>query len=48
MPNDEILTSAVVDSWKLAIKRFDKMLGNFTDEQLQISPRILHATGLQS
>jgi hypothetical protein len=35
MTNDEILTGAVVDSWKLVIKRFDKMLGDFTDEQLQ-------------
>lgn len=35
MTNDEILTGAVVDSWKLVIKRFDKMLGNFADEQLQ-------------
>jgi hypothetical protein len=35
MTNDEILTVSVVDSWKLVIKRFDKMLGNFTDEQLQ-------------
>jgi DinB superfamily len=35
MTNDEILTGAVVDSWKLVIKRFDKMLGNFTDEHLQ-------------
>jgi hypothetical protein len=40
MTNDEILTGAVVDSWKLVIKRIDKMLGNFTDEQLQqeVSP----------
>ena len=35
MTHDEVLTAAVVDSWKLVIKRFDKLLGNFTDEQLQ-------------
>ena len=35
MTNDKILTATVVDSWKLVIKRFDKTLGNFTDEQLQ-------------
>jgi hypothetical protein len=35
MTNDKILAVTVGDSWKLAIKRFDKMLGNFTDEQLQ-------------
>jgi hypothetical protein len=35
MTHDEILIAAVVDAWKLVIKRFDKMLDNFTDEQLQ-------------
>jgi hypothetical protein len=35
MTNDEILTGAVVDSWKLVIRGFDKVLCNFTDEQLQ-------------
>ena len=35
MTNEEILTGSVLDSWKLVIKRFDKMLSNFTDEQLQ-------------
>lgn len=35
MTNDEILVIAVIDSWKLVLKRFDKMLGNFTDDQLQ-------------
>ena len=35
MTNDEILAVTVVGSWKLVIKRFDKLLGNFTDEQLQ-------------
>jgi hypothetical protein len=35
MTNDKILTATVVDSWKLVIKRFDKILGDFTDEQLQ-------------
>ena len=35
MTNDEILVVTVVDCWKLVLKRFDKMLGNFTDEQLQ-------------
>ena len=35
MTNDEILVVTVVDCWKLVLKRFDKMLGNFTDDQLQ-------------
>jgi hypothetical protein len=35
MTNDEILTGTVVDSWKLVIKRFDEVLGHFTDDQLQ-------------
>ena len=35
MTNDEILVVTVVECWKLALKRFDKMLGNFTDDQLQ-------------
>jgi hypothetical protein len=41
MTNDEILVVTVVDCWKLVLKRFDKMLCNFTDDQLQqeVAPR---------
>lgn len=35
MTNDEILSITVLNSWKLAISRFDKTLGELTDEQLQ-------------
>jgi hypothetical protein len=35
MKDDEILTITVLNSWKLAISRFDKILGDLTDEQLQ-------------
>jgi hypothetical protein len=35
MTNDEILSATVLNSWKLAINRFDKILGDFTDDQLQ-------------
>jgi hypothetical protein len=35
MTNDEILRITVFNSWKLVISRFDKTLGELTDEQLQ-------------
>lgn len=35
MTNDEILSITVLNSWKLIISRFDKALGDLTDEQLQ-------------
>jgi hypothetical protein len=35
MTNDEILSITVLNSWKLVISRFDKTLGDLTDEQLQ-------------
>ncbi len=40
MLNDEILSLTVVNSWKLIISRFDKLLGDLTDEQLhqQVAP----------
>ena len=34
MLNDEILSLTVLNSWKLIISRFDKILGDLTDEQL--------------
>jgi hypothetical protein len=35
MTNDEILTMTLLNSWKLVISRFDKILADLTDEQLQ-------------
>jgi DinB superfamily len=35
MTNEEILNVTVLSSWKLVINRFDKTLGDLTDEQLQ-------------
>src|SRR5258708_8695019 len=35
MTNDEILGIRVLNSWKLVIGRFDKILAALTDEQLQ-------------
>ena len=35
MTNEEILGVTVLNSWKLVISRFDKLLAEFTDEQLQ-------------
>jgi uncharacterized damage-inducible protein DinB len=35
MTNEEILGATVLNSWKLVISRFDKILGELTDEQLQ-------------
>jgi hypothetical protein len=35
MTNNEILRITVLNSWKLVISRFDKTLGNLTDDQLQ-------------
>jgi DinB superfamily len=35
MTNDEILGITVLNSWKLVIGRFDKILAALTDEQLQ-------------
>jgi hypothetical protein len=35
MTNDEILRITVLNSWKLVISRFDKTLGDLTDDQLQ-------------
>src|ERR1700738_390144 len=35
MTNDEILSITVLNSWKLVISRFDKTIGDLTDEQLQ-------------
>jgi hypothetical protein len=35
MTNEEILSATVLDSWKLIISRFDKILGDLTDDQLQ-------------
>lgn len=34
MLNNEILSLTVLNSWKLIISRFDKILGDLTDEQL--------------
>jgi hypothetical protein len=34
MTNDEILSITVVNSWKLVIDRFDKVLEDFTDDPL--------------
>jgi hypothetical protein len=36
MKNEEILGVTVLNSWKLVISRFDKTLGDLTDEQLQL------------
>jgi uncharacterized damage-inducible protein DinB len=40
MTNDEIVSITALNSWKLVISRFDKTLGELTDEQLekQIAP----------
>jgi DinB superfamily len=35
MTNEEILGVTVLNSWKLAINRFDKTLSELSDEQLQ-------------
>jgi DinB superfamily len=35
MTNDGILSSTVLNSWKLIISRFDKILGDLTEDQLQ-------------
>jgi hypothetical protein len=35
MTNDEIFRITVLNSWKLVISRFDKTLGELTDDQLQ-------------
>jgi DinB superfamily len=35
MTNEEILSTTVLNSWKLVISRFDKTFGDLTDEQLQ-------------
>jgi uncharacterized damage-inducible protein DinB len=35
MSDNEILSTTVLNSWKLVISRFDKTLGDLTDEQLQ-------------
>jgi uncharacterized damage-inducible protein DinB len=35
MTNEEIVSIALLNSWKLIINRFDKTLGDMTDEQLQ-------------
>ena len=35
MTNDEILSLTALNSWKLFISRFDKIVGDLTDEQLQ-------------
>ena len=40
MTDEETLSATVVNSWKLAISRFDKTLADLTDEQLlqQVAP----------
>ena len=35
MTNEEILSVTVLNSWKLVISRFDKVLSELSDEQLQ-------------
>jgi hypothetical protein len=35
MTNDETLSITVLNSWKLIISRFDKTLGDLTDDELQ-------------
>ncbi len=35
MTNEEILSVTVLNSWKLVINRFDKVLAELSDEQLQ-------------
>ena len=35
MTNEEILTSTILNSWKLVINRFNKTLSELNDEQLQ-------------
>ena len=35
MTNEEILSVTVLNSWKLVISRFDKVLSKLSDEQLQ-------------
>ncbi len=35
MTNEEILSVTVLKSWKLVISRFDKVLSELSDEQLQ-------------
>ena len=35
MTNEEILSDTVLNSWKLVISRFDKVLSELSDEQLQ-------------
>ena|ERR1700683_241415 len=50
MTNDEILSITILNSWKQVISRFDKTLGELTDEQLQrqVAPgknRLLYLLG---
>jgi len=50
MTNDEIVSLTVLNSWKLVISRFDKILAELSDEQLQhqVAPgknRILYLVG---
>jgi uncharacterized damage-inducible protein DinB len=50
MTNDEILITTALNSWKLVISRFDKILEDLTDEELhrQVAPgknRLLYLLG---